>query len=682
MARRPAARPRWAYDGTPGRLVEPPEGKRALGFANGEQPPAPWINYIFHWTGATLDWLSGPDLGTWTRRAQGAVTFTAVSGMGFDTTANSDGSRYVYAVSGTDGTGAVIAVSRRGGGWSLRRNFDSATGTLSGVLFALGKWWCWFDDGAPASLIMTTAPDGGTSSAIESDSNDWLTAYSTSGSVGGVRDMATDGVSTLVAIADSRIVVSVNSGTTWSVNSTAIDYGGGGFGRAVVFDGSAWVALADTGRVWTATDPTSTWTHSATLSAESTWTWRLATDGKGTVIAYRRGYDTTPQSCYVSTDHGATWSTKSLHESMIFIERMYFADDVWIAASTSTPYLWQSNDPTTEGTWTALPLMSDDGNSWALRDVMLAGGAWVAAGFTFTVNSGPARDILAPVYGYDPAPGYLSDAGYLRGRRIDDTAPTDGQVLTWDNAAQRWKPADASVGGSASPTTTQGDLIYRGASADQRLAIGTTGQVLRVSGGVPAWATLAASDVGAVPTGRTLAGLDLTTNRSASDLKTALSIAAADVSGVVAATRTLAGLDLSADRTSSALRSAIKVQDGPRYYPLGGCSTVDATQGTRVIGGGAYDSTESAITGRTQTWTLDLTASVVSGQTATVTLYDITAGSTAATITVSATSPTRSTASVTLPGASHVYELRMSVSGSTTAHYATLLSANIKVTWS
>lgn len=121
---------------------------------------------------------------------------------------------------------------------------------------------------------------------------------------------------------------------------------------------------------------------------------------------------------------------------------------------------------------------------------------------------------------------------------------------------------------------------------------------------------------------------------------------------------------------------------GPWYYPLGGCSTVDATQGTRAIGGGTYDSTESAISGRTQTWTLDLTASVVSGQTATVTLYDITAGSTVATLTVSATSPTRSTASVTLPGASHVYELRMSVSGSTADHYATLLSANIKATWS
>jgi hypothetical protein len=36
--------------------------------------------------------------------------------------------------------------------------------------------------------------------------------------------------------------------------------------------------------------------------------------------------------------------------------------------------------------------------------------------------------------------------------------------------------------------TTQGDLPYQGASTSQRLPIGTSGQVLKVSGGIPAWA--------------------------------------------------------------------------------------------------------------------------------------------------------------------------------------------------
>jgi hypothetical protein len=43
------------------------------------------------------------------------------------------------------------------------------------------------------------------------------------------------------------------------------------------------------------------------------------------------------------------------------------------------------------------------------------------------------------------------------------------------------------------PSTTLGDIEYRSSTANTntRLAIGTTGQVLNVSGGVPAWTTLA-----------------------------------------------------------------------------------------------------------------------------------------------------------------------------------------------
>jgi hypothetical protein len=36
--------------------------------------------------------------------------------------------------------------------------------------------------------------------------------------------------------------------------------------------------------------------------------------------------------------------------------------------------------------------------------------------------------------------------------------------------------------------TTQGDILYQGASTGQRLAIGTSGQILKVSGGIPSWA--------------------------------------------------------------------------------------------------------------------------------------------------------------------------------------------------
>lgn len=62
-------------------------------------------------------------------------------------------------------------------------------------------------------------------------------------------------------------------------------------------------------------------------------------------------------------------------------------------------------------------------------------------------------------------------------------------------------PADFEVFGQAvdtrlkalQPGTTLGDLAYSSATANTntRLAIGTTGQVLAVSGGVPAWTTVA-----------------------------------------------------------------------------------------------------------------------------------------------------------------------------------------------
>lgn len=60
-------------------------------------------------------------------------------------------------------------------------------------------------------------------------------------------------------------------------------------------------------------------------------------------------------------------------------------------------------------------------------------------------------------------------------------------------------PADFDIFGQAvddrikalNPETTLGDIAYRSSTANTntRLAIGTTGQVLTVSGGVPAWAT-------------------------------------------------------------------------------------------------------------------------------------------------------------------------------------------------
>jgi hypothetical protein len=73
--------------------------------------------------------------------------------------------------------------------------------------------------------------------------------------------------------------------------------------------------------------------------------------------------------------------------------------------------------------------------------------------------------------------------------------------------------------------TTQGDLLYQGASTGQRLAIGTSGQVLKVANGIPAWGnesgavtsvngetgavSLSAADVGAAAAAHTHDGTQI-----------------------------------------------------------------------------------------------------------------------------------------------------------------------------
>jgi hypothetical protein len=69
---------------------------------------------------------------------------------------------------------------------------------------------------------------------------------------------------------------------------------------------------------------------------------------------------------------------------------------------------------------------------------------------------------------------------------IDPTSATDNQVLTRDNVAAgkvKWANSPANT------LTTTGDLYYASAAnTPARLGIGSTNQVLTVSGGLPVWA--------------------------------------------------------------------------------------------------------------------------------------------------------------------------------------------------
>ena len=65
-------------------------------------------------------------------------------------------------------------------------------------------------------------------------------------------------------------------------------------------------------------------------------------------------------------------------------------------------------------------------------------------------------------------------SSYMCVANTTGNAPSSGGTLhaSWEYLAK---------GQATSPTTTQGDIIVRGASADQRLAIGTAGQALKVN---------------------------------------------------------------------------------------------------------------------------------------------------------------------------------------------------------
>lgn len=91
-----------------------------------------------------------------------------------------------------------------------------------------------------------------------------------------------------------------------------------------------------------------------------------------------------------------------------------------------------------------------------------------------------------------------------------------------------------------------------------------------------------------------------------------------------------------------------------------------------------FDKALYAISGKTATLTLETTGSVsAGGLTGTVTLQNLTASAPAATIPITATTPTTQTAIVPLPTVATVYELRLSLTG--TGYVA--CGAILRITW-
>lgn len=122
-----------------------------------------------------------------------------------------------------------------------------------------------------------------------------------------------------------------------------------------------------------------------------------------------------------------------------------------------------------------------------------------AIGATATTNVGVYGESITNSTGINYGGVFIASNGGVGTHyalKIVDGNEAAGYVLTSDaNGNAYWAVAT----GGSNPMTTLGDIIYGGALGVQtRLPIGTTSQVLTVVGGVPAWATPAVINKGAV----------------------------------------------------------------------------------------------------------------------------------------------------------------------------------------
>jgi hypothetical protein len=147
--------------------------------------------------------------------------------------------------------------------------------------------------------------------------------------------------------------------------------------------------------------------------------------------------------------------------------------------------------------------LADGANSVGTSGYVLSstgtGTAWVpqtGGSSAFSAITGSTNTTAAMVVG-SGASIMVSGTGVIQATQlqavvISGTAPTAGQVLTATSpTAANWQ---TSSSGFTNPMTTLGDIIYEDYSGSPttlepvRLGIGSTGQVLTVVGGIPAWA--------------------------------------------------------------------------------------------------------------------------------------------------------------------------------------------------
>lgn len=448
MAQRPNFMQRWGYGAAPGALVQPPDGTAAAGFATAQRPPAQYFNWLFSNAFAWADYLRGPNVEHWTRTAWGTspATYDDPTKMflAVDTvTVDAVGAAYRYVIVGQETSGTLLTarVSRRGNEWTRRTN-TTVTATLAPTALAIAssRWLLGADD---ATIHIATADAGGATGPVGNGSaGDW-SAASTPGGMTNVVAFAVRSATEAFALTDDGGVISVDNGNTWTAYTGTSGTARSGNGSDCLWTGSAYVFVTTDGQIYASSTLGGTFAYKTDLGA--TFTWRLATDGNGGVLAYRAGNGSS-LDIFWSADSGATWETITPSSAFIRLQRIRYHEGTWLACSTVAPFLWASND---HETWIKLR-MPVSGTDLALYDLAWDGGAWIVVGNGWTLQCPRGMDPsdADSVWESGTTESTLVDAAYLRGNEVSDAPPSDGDVLTWDNAAGVWEPVAPSGGAS------------------------------------------------------------------------------------------------------------------------------------------------------------------------------------------------------------------------------------------
>lgn len=478
MARRPQRMPRWAYDAAGSRLTEPPESEQLNGWNTNDRPPAQYFNWMFHYHSAWCDFLRGPSLAKWQSDTLPYDTSELTSASLAVDSATTEGTSLVKRniIAAVDGGGNAVFTSVRAGNatsWTRRTNF-TASGTFWRAFFCgpsgSERFWITVDH-ASAGVLLTTAAN----SAVLGGTGNWTSA-TLPGGTKGVRAVAYDGSAYWAAVARDTILATPNaSPTSWTAATLGTSVTG--TFRDLVWTGTAFLAVTNQGEVYRAgggSAAAATWTALSAMPPGAA-DWRFTVGPDGTVLAWVENLGAAADF-YTTDDDGDSWTAVTSSPSVERIKSITFADSVWMAATVEAPYIWQSNDATA---WTRLKLPY--AGATTVYDVAYSEGSWLAARNAFVEVSARAEDIAAGTWAPDPTTSSLGNAGWLRGRALSETAPTNGQVYAWNSSTSKWAPTTISGG-----ATALADLSDIGTMGEPIAQADNLSEVLTAMGGAAA----------------------------------------------------------------------------------------------------------------------------------------------------------------------------------------------------